>query len=57
MGSVVETDCSVAATNNQIPDGGNYNFDIPVPSTVTVNLNDVDGVLMVPLMMNLLSYY
>ncbi len=43
MGTVMETDCSVAATNNQIPDGENYNFDVPVPSTVTVDLDDVDG--------------
>lgn len=43
MGTVTELDCNVAATNNQIPDGGNYNFDVPVPSTVTVNLDDVDG--------------
>ncbi len=43
MGSVMATDCSVAATNNQIPDAGTYNFDVAVPSTVTVDLHDVDG--------------
>jgi len=42
MGTVTELDCNVTATNNQIPDGGTYNFNIPVPTTVTVNLNDVD---------------